>query len=227
MANLSGAGAPTKHTVGAVKDVYTNTNNGKQYVCASVVSIQTDKENITLYEWDLIIPDTSDIPGDGSTGEDETRTYLLVDEDGNEYPAVLVDEKTIFTATANDIRLGTVAATDTGVTPGEKIIPAYHTFEGYRLIPAGSVVIIPNVKPDVDSYDYTKLQAMICLFNISEPNSVSTEKVSIGDRVYEVRSTEPLTDVTKNHESKIVNFGITNDSSTIWILRYFMYKEII
>ena len=52
-------------------------------------------------------------------------TFLLCDEAGTEVVAVVVGEETLFTATENDIRLGAVAATDKGVTTGEKFIPSY------------------------------------------------------------------------------------------------------
>ena len=74
---------------------------------------------------------------DGSSGgsEDGTQMYILVDEDGTEVPAVLVEEETVFNATANDIREGMVAATDAGVIVGTKEIPAYITTEGVQAIP--------------------------------------------------------------------------------------------
>lgn len=48
----------------------------------------------------------------------DSITYILVDENGNEVPAVYMGADTILTATANDIRLGTTAITDEGVTEG-------------------------------------------------------------------------------------------------------------
>lgn len=154
------------------------------------------------------------------------KTCVFKNENGQEFYASLVDNKFMLTAGINDIRDGKTAITDMGMTTGEKIIPAYHTTEGYRIIPSGSTVTIPNITASIDSYDYTQLQAMICLFNTNEAGSVSTEKVVIGDHVYNVQSIEPISEVTKNDESKQVELGITNDSDTMWILRFFMYKEI-
>ena len=48
------------------------------------------------------------------------NTYLLYDEAGNEFVGVVVSEETVFTATANDIRKGTVAVTEKGVTEGRQ-----------------------------------------------------------------------------------------------------------
>lgn len=152
----------------------------------------------------------------------DSATYILVDENGNEYPAVYVDSEVIFTADANDIREGKVAATGTGVVTGTKEIPAYHTSQGYALIPAGSAIAITGLK----HYDYTKLQALICAFNTTLDNSVATEKVCIEDKVYAANSITALSTVTVDDTSKSINFGVTNDKSTYCLLRFFTYKEV-
>lgn len=155
------------------------------------------------------------------------QAYILVDEDGNEIgSAVLVDEEVTLDATSNDIRLNKTAVTDNGVTVGEKVIPAYHTYEGFRVIPAGSTVTIPNMDSIIDNYDYTKLQVIICSFNTNVDDSVAAEKISIDSNVYNVQSVEPISTVTKNHESKVIELGITNNSDTPWIARFFTYKEV-
>lgn len=151
----------------------------------------------------------------------ESATYILVDEAGNEVPAVYVDSEMIFTATPNDIRIGTTAVNNDGVVEGEKEIPAYHTHQGYRVITPGSAVR----HFDAPSYEYTKLQALVCAFNSSPANSTSTEKVAIDDQVYAVQSVEPMATVTINHTDKAIEFGITNESTKPQILRYFYYKE--
>lgn len=167
--------------------------------------------------------------GGGESGGDDsdTQTYILVDESGNEVPAVLVEEKTVFNATANDIREGMVAATDEGVVTGTKVIPGYNTIEGIRYIPAGGAFTIPNPNATIDYYDYTKLQAIFCVFNTTLPNSVGADKVSIDNGVYNVNSTEAITTVIKDHESKLINFGIVNNTDKPYVLRFFTYKEVL
>lgn len=157
----------------------------------------------------------------GTVIEDNTQTYILVDEDGNEIPAVLVDERVELTATPNDIRLGVTAVTDDGVVTGEKEIPSYNTYEGYRAVPAKSQVALPHTH-----YDYTKLQAVFCKFNTSPADSVATDKVAINNCVYNVNSTAPVSSIIRDTDRKLVDFGFNNDSSTPCIIRYFMYKEI-
>jgi hypothetical protein len=154
--------------------------------------------------------------------DDDTNTYILVDENGYEVPAVLVDEPVMLTANATtDIRKGTTAVTDEGVVTGEKEIPAYHVTEGYKLVPNGSALILP-----IPNYDYTKLQAVMCLFNTSLLDSVYTEKVAIEDNVYLVKSTTPEAKIMIDDDNKRIDFGVTNTSGKMYLIRYFTYKEI-
>ena len=158
--------------------------------------------------------------------EDDANMYILVTEDGREIPAVLVDELTVFDATPNDIRIGKTAATEQGVTLGEKEIPSYHTIEGTKLITPGKEIIISFSAYDVPHYDYTKLQTIICSFNTSLSNSVAAQKVSIGDAVYNVNSVEKLSSIIKNDNNKQIEFGIINDSDKPCIVRFITYKEL-
>lgn len=153
------------------------------------------------------------------------KSYILRTEDGLEVAGILVSEETLFTATENDIREGKIAGTEKGVTTGEKIIPACHTSEGVRVVPSGSRMSIPNPSSDIDAYDYTQLQTIICSYNTSLSNSVSAEKVSIGDTVYNVNSTDSLSIITKNHDTKSIDLGIVNESDKPCIIRFFTYKE--
>ena len=152
------------------------------------------------------------------------KSYIFVDESGNEIPGVLVDQETVFTATANDIREGKVAASALGVVTGEKEIPSYNTTEGYVLVPAGSVFRI--ILAHLNKYDYTKLQAIICKYSGSIAGSVEADKISINDKVYATNSTTVINTVTKDEQNKAINLGITNDSNSLYLLRFFTFKEI-
>lgn len=154
---------------------------------------------------------------------DDTQTYILVAEDGTEIPAVLVSSETVFDATANDIREGKRAVTDSGVTTGTKVIPSYHTTEGISYIPAGKTMDI--VIRTGNRYDYTKFQAIVCAFNATIANSVVAEKVVIEDRVYEVGSAESLSEVKTNDDNKSIRLGLVNENSYPCIIRYITYKE--
>ena len=153
---------------------------------------------------------------------DDGETYILIDEHGNEVPAVLTDEEVDLTATANDIREGVIAVTDDGVITGEKEIPTYHTTEGFKLIISGRDIDISIPK---GRYDFTKLQALVCVFNTTLTDSMATEKVAINDKVYAVNSAEPISDVVLDSATESIKFGITNDSGSHRVVRFITYKE--
>lgn len=152
--------------------------------------------------------------------------YVLVDENGNEFAATLVDEEVKLTATANDLRLGTSAITEEGYTEGENVIPAYHTNQGFELILPDDEYKI-TLLAYMDAYDFTKLQAIICEFNSTMDDSVSSNKIVIDDKIYAVLTTDCLSELVKDDTNKAINFGIVNDTDTIQIIRFFTYKEII
>lgn len=54
-------------------------------------------------------------------GSASLKTLMIVDENNNEYVGVVVDEEVIFTATAEDIKLGKIAASDSGIVVGTHI----------------------------------------------------------------------------------------------------------
>lgn len=157
----------------------------------------------------------------GGYGDDGTQMYILKDSDGTEYPAVVVSEETVFDATANDIREGKKAATDDGVITGTKDIPSYYTSEGYRLITAGKQFETNKL----EYYDFTKLQAIICPFAKTVAASVAAEKVVIGENVYNVNSSDIVSSVMRDTANNKINLGFTNDTDSIYVLRYFTYKE--
>lgn len=152
----------------------------------------------------------------------ETGTYILVDEEGNEVPAVFVENDTVFTATANDIRRGMTAVTDAGVTEGTKEIPAYHTQDGYKRIAPGGELSIPMYS---DQCQYTRFQAVVCSYNGTIMNSVAAEMVAIEGKLYIVRSVDAIASVTVDVENEAIVLGVTNDSDDYLVIRYFTYKE--
>lgn len=150
-------------------------------------------------------------------------TFILVDKDGNEYPAVYVDSDTVITATPNDIRKGTTAITAEGVITGEKEIPAYVTSEGYIVITKGCAFSIPMFD---ERYDFTKLQCILCPVASSIATSVVAEKVTIGEYTYYVNSSDIAGEVVRNSEKQAIDLGIVNESDGSYLLRYFTYKEV-
>lgn len=191
------------------------------------VSTSTTPKRVLIAKQSLIGTVNSKVALSGKVSigrviQDDTFTYILVDENGYEIPAVLVDEPVELTATPNDIRIGTTAVTGDGIVTGEKEIPGYQTTEGYHLVLNGSPLIIPMYS---DKYQYTKLQVIICVFNKSLNNSVAARFVVINDRVYAVDSTEELAKVTQNSDTQSIDLGLINTTGQNLILRYMTIKE--
>lgn len=203
-----------------VGTIFIDTDTKKQYQCTADISISPTliNERVTKYGvWKNLV-------GSSAVTEITPKTMVLEDENGNRVVAVLVDQEVDFTATANDIRKGMVAATDDGVTVGEKFIPTYLTTEGVEYVHPGTEYSVRL--PDNDLYDYTKFQAIICPNNVSLSDSVSCERVVINDNVYNVLSTESIHEIMINSEDKVIEFGIKNTSDIPYLIRYFTYKEV-
>lgn len=203
-----------------VGDIYVNPITERKYECiANITSTPTifNKSGIKHQIFDDV---THEVCGDGSPA----KTIVLRDENGNEFVAVLVDEEVDFTATADDIREGKVAATDDGVTVGEKYIPTYMATQGYAIVMPGETF---SVKLPVNNlYDYTKFQAAICTFNTTLANSVSCEKIALNDNVYNVLSTVSVSEIQLNHETKTIELGFMNDTNLRYLIRSFTFKEV-
>lgn len=163
------------------------------------------------------------ISGNMVGGAAPLRTLKIVDGNGTEIVGVVVSSEVVFTADASsDIREGKVAATDAGVVVGTAFIPNYNTCEGFRVVPKGGSFVLPLQ----DDYDYTKLQAIICEFNTSVAKSVAAKHVAIDNNLYEVQSTTMVSSITKDFVDKSIDFGVSNTSDGIRIIRYFMYREM-
>ena len=151
------------------------------------------------------------------------NTVLLEDENGNEIATgVVVGEKTIFTATQSDVKVGKIFASDEGVQEGTDT-------KTYRT-EIGSCAILPNESFSIsfkqyDQYNYTKFSAMISSFNTTVSDSTSVVKVVINDAVYAVNSTAKLADVTKNTLTKSIDLNIINDTDSTYVIHYSTYKE--
>ena len=151
------------------------------------------------------------------------KTFILEDSDGNEITGVVVGQEVVFTATDNDVREGYVYASDGGVSVGTKNIPAYRTYKESYLIFAGEEFSIPLSTYNL--YDYTKLQCIIAKFNSTLEDSVYTDKIAIDDCVYNVNSTEVLSNITKNIAAQSIDFNIMNNSENDYIVHYILYRE--
>lgn len=88
MANIKGNGEPTRKTVGAMGDIYTNTTTGKQYEC--VFAYRDNQGNEFDCQWKEL-PETSEIEMESVIEEPAVET---VEESVIEEPAVETPEET-------------------------------------------------------------------------------------------------------------------------------------
>jgi hypothetical protein len=164
------------------------------------------------------------IYGNPVGGAMNSKTFMLkVNGSDKEIAAVVVDEENVFDATENDVRKGMTFASNSGVKVGTKDIPAYR-------ITCGWVYVLPNdsfsiLLDNYTMYDYTKLQCMISKFNTTIEDSISVDRVVIENSSYAVNSTEKLSSVTKNSQTKSIDLNLTNNTSDTYIIRYFTYRE--
>ena len=152
------------------------------------------------------------------------KTFIFVDENGNELTGVCVDNPVIFTAGDNDVREGMIYASNDGISVGTKDIPAYRTSAGMEFILPQCSFSIPLAQSN--RYDYTVLQCMIALVDLGNvDNSVNTSMIVLNNGVFEVNSTTKIADVTKNNKTLSIDLNITNNSENYYVIHYFTYKE--
>lgn len=149
------------------------------------------------------------------------KTVILMDESGNEFTGVVTDSVQVFSATTDDIKIGKIAATDDGIVEGTDT-RTYRTTQGSFLISPSQNFTIPLDK--YDQYNYTKFQCIISKFNTSFDDSVETDKIVINDSVYRANSTNAISQVTKNNDTKSVDLNIANDTQDTYVIHYMTYK---
>lgn len=152
------------------------------------------------------------------------NSYEIIGEDGTTLLAVATPsgKEEILTAQPQDIRAGKIAAISDGIVEGTNTI-AYRTTTGVRLIRPGEVFSIPLSQ--FNRYDYTKFQCIIVKKNTSATDSVEANKVVINEQVFPVSSTNKISDVTKNSETKSIDLNISNTTETSFYIKYFTYKQ--
>lgn len=162
--------------------------------------------------------------GNATGGFGMPKMIELVDGDGNTFIGAVTDSEVTFTATDNDVRLGMTYAAENGASTGAKRIPSYETTQSNCYIWEGESYSIPL--ETYDKYDYTKLQALIAKYNSDPSQRMSVDKVVINDKVYMAGTSEVLSIVTKNDETKSIDLNIINDTEDVYIIYYFTYKEV-
>lgn len=149
------------------------------------------------------------------------KTFIFEDEEGNNFTGVVSEKLQIFNAKPSDVKLGKVFASDGGIRVGESTKTYRVRFESYLIFP-GEEFSIPLEHHD--AYDCTKFYATISVFNTTEFDSTSVEKIVICDSVCDVGSINKLSDISRNATTKSIDLHLTNDTNNIYIINYSMYK---
>lgn len=157
-------------------------------------------------------------------GSAPLKSLVIQDVDGTELFGVVTGDEIVFTATKDDVKVGKTFVSSEGIQAGEDT-------RTYRTLHA-CCCILPNEKFSIplekyDQYDYTKFQAVISAFNTELSDSLAVEKTVLFDGVYDVNSSNKISDVTKNTDAKSIDLNITNNSDKTFIINYNTYKEEI
>lgn len=159
----------------------------------------------------------------GSSGGMLGKTVEILSDDGVDLMGVVVDQETVLTAKPSDIRVGKKAVTDNGVIEGTNTIN-YRTYTASRVILPGESF---SIQLDAyNQYDYTKFQGIIVLFSSDYSTNVNTMGITVNDNVFSIETSEKLSDITKNTNTKSIDFNITNSTENIYEVFYFTYREI-
>ena len=150
------------------------------------------------------------------------KTVILMDSNGNEMTAVVTGEEVVFTATADDIKIGKIAATDEGIVEG-KNTNTYQTTASTCLILPGEDFSIPL--NNRNTYDYTKFQCIIVVFSSDYSANVESFGITVDDSVFSVETSNKISDITKNHDTKSIDLNFTNTTDKVYSIRYFTYHE--
>ena len=150
----------------------------------------------------------------------EDTLYIIVDEAGNQLNATFTEQAVIADATANDIRIGKTAITESGLITGTKEIPVYYSNYGYKLLSANkeATLFLPR-------YNYKNLLVTISTYNTSREQSLNVTYISIDNGMYAIGNNTKLSDITIDEEKQQIKFGITVNEKSI--LRYFVITEEI
>ena len=162
------------------------------------------------------------INGNMIGGTAPIKTLKIIDDDNNEFLGVVTGSEVVFDATPADVRINKTFAGDNGVQIGKNTI-TYHTTTSSRLILPGQSCSIPL--DNYDLYDYTKFQGIIVLFNSDYSSNTNTVGITIENIVFSAETSEKLSDITKNLNTKSIDLNITNDSDNVYEIFYFTYRE--
>jgi hypothetical protein len=162
------------------------------------------------------------IYGNTIGGVAPVNVFELELDDGTVLNGVVAEEPPVITARPKDIRIGKTAILGDGIVEGENTIN-YRTTQAFRLILPGNSFSIPLRMYNM--YDYTKFQAIVVVHKNKYDTSAEAMYFTINDIVFDARTSNKLSDITKNTETESIELNINNDSENIYSIRYMTYRE--
>lgn len=158
------------------------------------------------------------ICGNKIGGSREPKTYYIESNVGEYLLGVVVDELEIFDVSCEDVAVGKKFACGSGVMEGTNDSPRCSTTNGVHEVYPGVEFIL--TLPEREQWDYSQLQCMMA----PKDAPYSIDKVVINDEVFNT-SGEKIADVTKDAANKSIYLNITNNTTNIYLLYFFVCKE--
>lgn len=158
----------------------------------------------------------------GSSGGTIGKTVEIISDDGVSLMGVVVDQEQILDAKPSDIRIGKIAATDSGIVEGTNTI-TYRTIILSELFLPGETICI--YLPQFNMYDYTKIQCIVTLFEKSYVDSAVPKYITIDDNVFSIDTHNKVSSITKNATDKTIELNITNNSEDVYEIFFATYHE--
>ena len=150
------------------------------------------------------------------------KLFEIADGNGNTFIGAVTDSEVVLDATRADVKVGKMFASNDGIQEGTDTKTYRTTHASYAIFPGESFSIPLD---QYNSYNYTKFQAMIAEFNLTNSDSTSVNKIVFNDAVYNVNSTTKISDVTKNFSTKSIDLNISNSTDKTYVVHYSTFKE--
>ena len=158
----------------------------------------------------------------GASGGVIGQTVEIICDDGTELMGVVTEKEELLDAKPSDVRVGKKVVSDSGIIEGTNTI-TYRTTQGCQMIKPGDSYSIPL--SEYNKYDFNKLQCIIFSKNTNLSNSFVAEKIVVEYGVYQVGSSEQISTVTKNSDTKSIDLNLINDTNETKYIRFFTYKD--
>ena len=160
------------------------------------------------------------IYGNKVGGGSSEKVYIITNKDETiKLDAVVIDSDDLieFDAKCRDVVAGKNFVGEGGAEIGTNDIPWCRYVSGTHEIYPGVDVVLTLEENDMWNYSY--LQGYIS----TNKNYYDVLMLIMDDAVY--IDGEKVADVTKDAANKTIKFNITNNSSEVYLLHYFIFKE--